>query len=192
MNDGNYIFSNEILSFDFTISGNGWQLSGTLTDIKLNTKTTLTGEFRSANNIEWYEFKTSECSYEFDVFSDTLFLSSFDCVSGKKDLKYKLIKKVINWSGTYTNSDGGTLVVSNFNAGQGFTYKLTYSGTSRCGGIELTGTATLNSNTTATSGENESSNTFRLDNDQLIFEPNMYEIGIECQKVFDTNFVKAS
>lgn len=95
MADGQYTFANNEVKLELTISGSGWTISSaTLTNN--TTKKTLTGkgEYRHANNIEWYEFQTTDCNYEFDIPKDKLVLNQFDCKNGQQSVKFNLSKKV--------------------------------------------------------------------------------------------------
>lgn len=192
--DGKYTFSNNVISLDFTVSENGQTISSA-TIVNATTKKTSTGKgiYRSANNIEWYEFQTSDCNYEFDIPTDKLVLSQFDCKNGLQTTKYTLTKKVANWTGTFKNSSDGVLVISNYKDGASFDYRLTYGGTSSCGGIELAGTAKLTSNSTATAGDDKDNPiTLELSGNKIIFSPSCCDgmVGMECLKFFDSDFKK--
>lgn len=194
MSDGKYKFSNNAITLDFTISENGQTISSASVYNSATKQTsTGTGAFRSANNIEWYEFQTSNCNYEFNIPTDILTLTPFDCKSGPPVVNYKLTKKVASWSGTYKNSSGAVLVISNYGEGVSFDYKLTYGGTSSCSGIELAGKANLNSNTTANAGDDKDNPiTFELNGNKIIFTPSCCDgmVGMDCLKFFDSDFKK--
>jgi len=194
MDDGKYKFSNNVISLDFTVSENGQTISSA-SIVNATTKKTSTGQgiYRSANNIEWYEFQTSDCDYEFDIPTDKLVLSQFDNKNGLQTTKYTLTKKVANWTGTFKNSSDGVLVISNYKDGVSFDYKLAYGGTSSCSGIELAGTAKITSNATATAGDDEDNPiTLELNGNKIIFSPSCCDgmAGMECLKFFDSDFKK--
>lgn len=194
MADGQYTFANNEITLELTITGDGWTISSaTLTNN--TTRKTLTGKgiYRQANNVKWYEFQTAECNYDFDVPTDQLTLNQFDCKNGQPSVKFTLTKKISDWTGTYKNSDSGVLIITNFKDGQSFNYKMTYGGTSSCGGLELSGTAKITSKTTATAGENkEYPITLELKGNEIFFYPSCcdYMVGMECLKFFDSHFVK--
>jgi len=116
MNDGQYTFANNEVTLELTITGNGWTISSaTLTNKTTKKISTGKGEYRHANNvasginlIEWYEFQTTDCNYDFDIPTDKLALSQFDCKNGQQTVKFNLSKKVADWTGTYKNSDSAT------------------------------------------------------------------------------------
>ena len=97
MDGGKYTFSNNAIILELTITGGGWTISSaTVTNTTTKKTSNGTGEFRSANNIEWYEFQTNDCNYSFDVPSDKLVLEQFDCKNKQQSIKYSLTKKVVN------------------------------------------------------------------------------------------------
>ena len=94
MNDGQYTFANNKVTLNLTITGNGWTISSaTVTNNTTKKTSTGKGEYRHANNVEWYEFQTIDCNYDFDVPADKLVLNQFDCKNGQQSIKYTLTKK---------------------------------------------------------------------------------------------------
>lgn len=102
MNDGNYKFANNEITFSFRISENGWKI----TDIVILNNTTKAvkkgeGEWMQPNTrgmdpnydgpMGWYQFSINNCDFEFDLPKSKLILSQ-SC-SGGKSKKYQLIKK---------------------------------------------------------------------------------------------------
>ena len=193
MADGKYTFENNEMTLELTITDGGWIISSaTLTNATTKKTSTGKGYYRTANNFEWYEFQTTECNYDFDVPVDKLVLNQFDCKNGQQSIKYTLIKKVVNWTGAYKNTNG-VLIINDFNDGVSFDYKMTYGGTSSCGGLELSGTAKMTSNTTANAGDNiEYPIILELKGKKIIFFPSCCDgmVGMECLKFFNTDFVK--
>lgn len=194
MADGNYTFTNNDVTLELAITGGGWTISSaTVTNNITKKASTGKGEYRHANNVEWYEFQTSDCNYDFDVPTNRLLLNQFDCKNGEQSIKYTLSNEVANWTGTYKNSDSGVLIITNFKNGVSFNYKMTYGGTSSCGGLELSGMAKINSKTTATAGDNEANPiTLELNGNKITFFPSCCDgmVGMECLKFFDSDFVK--
>ena len=107
MDDGKYKFANNEITLSFTITGDGWQIK----EIKITNNTTkkiVTGQgewFRvNLNGVDadydgpegWYQIQTSECNYEFNVPSNKLTLSQYDCKKGIKEKKYQLLKNKKN------------------------------------------------------------------------------------------------
>ncbi len=194
MAEGQHTFANNEVTLELTISDNGWTISSaTLTNKTTKKTSTGKGEYRHANNIEWYEFQTTDCNYDFDIPTDKLALSQFDCKNGQQTVKFNLSKKVADWTGTYKNSDSGVLIITNFKDGVSFNYKMTYGGASSCGGFELSGAAQLSTKTTATAGsDKEYPITLELNGNNIFFSPSCCDgmVGMECLKFFDSNFVK--
>jgi len=194
MADGQYTFSNDEVSLELNITGEGWTIA-TATLTNKTSKKTLTGkgEYRHANNFEWYDFQTTECNYSFEIPTNNLVLEQFDCKNGKPASKFTLTKKVTDWTGTYHNSDSGVLIITNFKDGVSFNYQMTYGGPSSCGGFELSGLARIISITKAEAGEDkENPITLELNGDKIVFMPSCCDgtIGMECQRYFDSEFVK--
>lgn len=194
MNDGQYTFAKNEVTLELTITGGGWTISSaTVTNNTTKKTSTGKGKYRKANNVEWYEFQTTDCNYDFDVPVDKLVLNQFDCKNGQQSIKYTLTKKVADWTGTYKNSDSGVLIITNFKDGVSFNYKMTYGGTSSCGGLELTGQAKLTTKSTATAGDDkENPITLELKGSKIVFSPSCCDgmVGMECLKFFDSDFVK--
>ncbi|MBK6834088.1 MAG: hypothetical protein IPG89_07360 [Bacteroidetes bacterium] len=89
------------------------------------------------------------------------------------------------------NADNGILVISNYQEGKSVNYKLTYGGTSSCSGTNLSGTAKLVSSNKAVSGvEVDSQTTLELSGNKIVFFPTMEDVGMECQKFFDSDFIR--
>ncbi|MBK6834089.1 MAG: hypothetical protein IPG89_07365 [Bacteroidetes bacterium] len=82
--DGNYTYSNNEITFKFSVIENGEKLSNVTIFNSVTKKTSNeTGEYRSANNVGWYEVQSAECNYEFDApVNGKLTLSQFDCKKG--------------------------------------------------------------------------------------------------------------
>jgi len=200
MTDGQYTFANNEVTLELTITDGGWTISSaTVTNNATKKTSTGKGIYRNANNVEWYEFQTTDCNYDFtnvefnDVLADTLILNQFDCKSGQQSITYTLPEMVIDWSGTYKNANSGILIISNFKVGVSFDYKMTYGGTSSCEGLELSGTAKLTSKTTATAGDNEEYPiTIELEGNEIVFLPSCCDqmVGMQCLSFFDSQFVK--
>jgi hypothetical protein len=102
MNDGKYKFANNEITLSFTITDDGFQIK----EIKITNNTTkkiVTGEGEwftvNTNGADsegpnaWYQIQTAECNYEFNVPSNKLTLSQYDCKKGLKEKKYQLLKK---------------------------------------------------------------------------------------------------
>jgi hypothetical protein len=104
MNDGKYKFANNEITLSFTITDEGFQIK----EINITNNTTkkiLPGEgewFKvNLNGVDadyngpegWYQIQTAECNYEFNVPSNKLTLSQYDCKKGLKEKKYQLLKK---------------------------------------------------------------------------------------------------
>jgi hypothetical protein len=190
----NMFFEDNQLSIELTIIDNGWTISSVVLT-NLSTKKTSIGQglFRSENNIEWYEFQTDDCNYDFDVPTENLILNQFDCKNKQSAVKFTLTKKVANWNGTYHNSDNAILVISDYKNGETFNYKLAYGGTSSCSGIELSGLAKLASPLFANAGNDKDYPiTLELKGNEIIFSPSCCDgmVGMDCLKFFDTNFTK--
>ena len=92
-----------------------------------------------------------------------------------------------DYSGTYKNSGGGTLTVSNYEAGKGFDFKLVIASSDACDTVNYSDKATLSDAKNAKSG---SGGTFVLSGDAIKFEPSTEQIGMDCARLIDTAFKK--
>lgn len=91
MEAGKYIYSNSELKLELVISDEGRTISSATLFRNLGSKPILgKGIFREANDIQWYEFQTAECNYDFDPAADKLLLTEFDCKNGLPNRKYEL------------------------------------------------------------------------------------------------------
>jgi hypothetical protein len=94
MDDGSYSYANNEITINFTIVEDGWTIS-TITMTDNATKNTVkgSGEYRSAEGIEWYEFQMKDCNFSFDLPSKTMTLEQYDCTNNVKNKQYILLKK---------------------------------------------------------------------------------------------------
>jgi hypothetical protein len=92
--DGQHTFVNQNITLTLVMTDDGSTIASASVTNKITKKTsTGKGSYRTANNVEWYEFQTNDCNYDFDVTGNKLTLSQFDCKNGGKSAKYTLIKK---------------------------------------------------------------------------------------------------
>jgi hypothetical protein len=84
--DGNYTFSNADNILQFTITDSGFSIQNALLTNKSSGRSEKQtgGEFMNQGGIEWYQFQTDFCNYNFDVPKKTLKLDRFGC-KDKKD-----------------------------------------------------------------------------------------------------------
>lgn len=94
LQDGQHTFSNQSITLTLVMTDDGSTIASASVTNKITKKTsTGKGNYRTANNVEWYEFQTNDCNYDFDIAGNKLTLSQFDCKNGGKSVKYTLIKK---------------------------------------------------------------------------------------------------
>ena len=192
MNDGQYTFGNSEVTLVMTLANYGTEISrATLTNNVTKEASSGTGYYRSANGIEWYEFQTSGCNYEFDIPNGTLRLNQFDCSNGQQSQTYTLSKQGSNWLGTFKNSNGCILVISNLTEGVGFDYQLTCGAYPGCEGLDFSGTATITSSSKATGGFDEyDPMQFELQGEKIYFSPSLEMTGMNCSDNFDSEFLR--
>jgi hypothetical protein len=94
LSDGTYAYANNEITVNFTLVDDGWTIS-TVTMTNNVTKKTAkgTGEYRNAEDMEWYEFQTADCNFSFDLPTNTIIIEQYDCSNGGKEKKYTLTKK---------------------------------------------------------------------------------------------------
>ena len=91
MLEGVYSFSNDVIVLGFSITRGGSEISEiTVTNNTNGEVLEGKGIYRKANNIEWYEFQTDKCNYDFDLPKDQLILNQFDCKDGQQKIVYTL------------------------------------------------------------------------------------------------------
>jgi hypothetical protein len=94
LQDGQHTFSNQSITLTLVMTDDGSTIASASVTNKITKKTsTGKGNYRTANNVEWHEFQTNDCNYDFDIAGNKLTLSQFDCKNGGKSVKYTLIKK---------------------------------------------------------------------------------------------------
>jgi hypothetical protein len=94
MDNGSYSYANNEITVNFIIVDDGWAISGiTMTDNATKKTIKGTGEYRNAEDIEGYEFQTTDCNYSFDIPTNNLILEQYECSNGGKEKKYTLTKK---------------------------------------------------------------------------------------------------
>lgn len=183
MNDGTYYYTKTGVELEIYIYDYGNSALMTLTYLKTKEKIICNLEYRKANNFEWYECTTeqaSNCNWSFDLpQNSTIKLGNSD-----NNELITLKEKIVKWNGIYKNSEGTTLIISSFVKGTGFYYHLIHEGDGSCYGIDYTGYAKLTYPSIASKNEDF----FTKKDNILIFEPSSSNVGMECQKYFDTKF----
>jgi antitoxin component YwqK of YwqJK toxin-antitoxin module len=116
LDEGKYSYSSKTYSLTFEVSGGGREIStATLVDLSNQKRQTIvsgTGAFISNNNIEWYQFDTKECHYEFDFkYNDgkpmqSLTLHKSGCKNGDKNAD-NVLSVAENTSDATTKPAGG-------------------------------------------------------------------------------------
>ncbi|MFM7234724.1 MAG: hypothetical protein ACKOZM_09040 [Flavobacteriales bacterium] len=95
MSDGKHTYANKEVTVELSVTDGGWTITtAKVTDNVTKKSSVGKGAYRTTNGVEWYEFQTAECNYDFDApAAGKLTLSQFDCKNGQKDIKYTLTKK---------------------------------------------------------------------------------------------------
>lgn len=98
--------------------------------------------------------------------------------------------------GSYYNGEGGWLRISNYRMNDGLEYMFDFQfvvsgGDENCSGISYNGNGGDNGDFTAFEFGGESNN-FKFSNgySSVNFEPNLDEIGMDCARSLNTNFIK--
>ncbi len=90
-------------------------------------------------------------------------------------------------SGTYANSSGAVLVVTNASNDVGFDFHLVINSDDACTGVDYKGSATYSAPGQATSGSND---VFKKSVNSIRMEPSVEMIGMECARVMDVEFAR--
>ena len=96
---GSYKFSNNEITLNFTIPDYASDSMPVKLTYNLTQKTIpgvmqfMRSNGKASNFMEWYQFQTSECNYDFDVPSNKLVLRQSECKKGQKAKKYQLTRK---------------------------------------------------------------------------------------------------
>ncbi len=190
---GSYKFTDGELVMDLILIDGGETIQS-VNIIKKGKTLIGSGEYRRSNGFGWYEFKTSECNYNFDISTGSIVLEEFDCKNGQKSIKYamELVSdtSVSTWEGKYINGHGALLTIEG-ETELGVNYKLAYKGIDECEGLELSGTALFDGKNIAIGLNNlEYPVKIILNGDNLIFEPSCCDgdVGMKCLRYFDTEF----
>jgi hypothetical protein len=93
MNDGYYLFENNKIKLELTISEMGATISmASVTEVSTNKTDKGTGQYMEKNGVTWYKIIADNCTYEFKVSGKTLILSESGCKNGKAVVEYILTK----------------------------------------------------------------------------------------------------
>jgi hypothetical protein len=190
--DGQYRFVNNDATLEFEITGNGMIVS-TAKVTFMNTKKSVigNGKFTTLNDISWYEFQADGCRYEIDGFLDVVLLYKSDCKDGGPKISYTLLKAGPDFNGTYKNTKGGVLIISNFIEEASFDYKFTQGKTATCPSFNLTGTAIIEPYTSNAKDKIDSKISFNFaDNQKINFFPNKEGTEPKCLYSMDIEFKK--
>ncbi len=94
---------------------------------------------------------------------------------------------VVDYNGEYTNGDGGTLTITDFDADEGFLFRLTIEGGEACDGVDYESSAKFGAPGKASNPDEDS---FVFDKGKIKFEPSTSMIGMDCARVIHVEFAK--